>query len=485
MRSAAKLLGLLAPLLLVWGCQEGENGPVQVSAIGGPPRLVDPSREALDAPSAFLLEATAQGLVRFDAAGEIEPALAQRWIVSDDGLRYTFRLARLQWANGSRVTAGQVAARLRAAAAPSSRNALKPLLGAIDEIVGMTDEVLEISLKSPRPNFLQLLAQPEMAVLRNGEGLGPYRAVPAAAGAVSLTLPPLDEDAVGRDEVQAPPLLLRGEGAGLAVARFAEGETDLVLGGALGDLPLARAARTPAATLVFDPAPGLLGLAFTGADGRFAAPEARRALAMAIDRAALVQALGVGVLQPREALLPAGVAESPQPALPAWATAPLPERRSAAAALLAALPEGAPESVRVAIPEGRGYDLLFAHLRRDWATIRIRAERAPPNAPADLRLIDQVAPAGLATWYLRHFTCEASRICDPAADEMLAAARIAPAPAARRALIATADRILTDLTPFIALTNPVRWSLVSPRLTGFRPNAFGRHPAGELIRPTP
>ena len=80
------------PLLLA-GCGEPRRGPIAVSAIGGPPRLVNPNLQPLDPPSAFLIEATAQGLVRFDAAGEIEPALAQSWIVSDDGLRYTFRIA--------------------------------------------------------------------------------------------------------------------------------------------------------------------------------------------------------------------------------------------------------------------------------------------------------------------------------------------------------------------------------------------------------
>ena len=92
-----------------------------------------PICEPLDPPSAFLIEAVAQGLVRFDAAGEIEPALAQSWIVSDDGLRYTFRLRRAQWADGGRVTAEQVAARLRAALSRASRNPLKPVLGAIDD----------------------------------------------------------------------------------------------------------------------------------------------------------------------------------------------------------------------------------------------------------------------------------------------------------------------------------------------------------------
>ncbi|HEY0131996.1 MAG TPA: ABC transporter substrate-binding protein, partial [Allosphingosinicella sp.] len=166
---------LLAATLLLAGCGGEETGPISISAIGGQPRIANPSRDRLDPPSAILIEAAAQGLVRFDAGGEIEPALAQRWIVSDDGLRYTFRLGEASW-GGRRITAEQVVARLRAAVAPASRNPLKPVLGAVDEIVAMTDDVLEISLKSPRPNFLQLLAQPEMAIVRGSEGSGPYRA---------------------------------------------------------------------------------------------------------------------------------------------------------------------------------------------------------------------------------------------------------------------------------------------------------------------
>jgi peptide/nickel transport system substrate-binding protein len=101
-----------------------------------------------------------------------------------------------------------------------------------------------------------------------------------------------------------------------------------------------------------------------------------------------------------------------------------------------------------------------------------------------LLLIDQVAPSVLATWYLRHFTCSASAICDPAADVALQAARAALPPAERRAQLATADGILAAATVFIPLTAPVRWSLVSPRLTGFRTNPFGHHPVGELIAET-
>jgi peptide/nickel transport system substrate-binding protein len=485
MSAGPRLLALLlaAALPALGACRKTERGPVDVVAIGAAPRLVNPNREAVDAGSAFLMQAAAQGLVRFDAAGEIEPALAQRWIVSDDGLRFTFRLARGEWpGGGGRITAQQVAARLRAAASPSSRNAVKPILGAIQEIVAMTDEVLEISLKSPRPGFLQLLAQPEMAVVRNGLGTGPYRAV-QGNGRIQLSLPPPDEEDA-ENTPEEPPIILSAARAAVAVAQFRAGDADLVIGGSAGDLPFALAAQPPAASLVFDPVAGLFGLSFGSREGPLGQAEVRQALAMAIDRPALVTALRVPALLPTETILPAGAEGIAQPAAPSWTALPLAERRALAAATLARL---APERlrVRVALPEGPGWQIAFAHLRRDWAAVGVEAVRVAARAPADLRLIDEVAPVTLASWYLRHFACDASRVCDPAADELLAAARIAPTQLNRRALLAAADRVITDAAPFIPLAAPVRWSLVSPRLTGFRPNRFGRHPAGELIRRVP
>src|SRR4051794_30034417 len=106
---------LLATALALAGCGDDAAGPVRISAIGGSPAIANPTPQPLDAPSAFLAEAVAQGLVHFDAQGEIEPALAQSWVVSNDGLRYTFRIRRASWADGSPVTAEQVASRLRAA----------------------------------------------------------------------------------------------------------------------------------------------------------------------------------------------------------------------------------------------------------------------------------------------------------------------------------------------------------------------------------
>ncbi len=90
------------------GCdRRPDSGPVVASAIGTAPRLADPSRTLPNTPTRLLLDATAEGLVRFDASGQIEPGLAERWIVIDQGTSYIFRLRDAQWPDGSAVTADQ------------------------------------------------------------------------------------------------------------------------------------------------------------------------------------------------------------------------------------------------------------------------------------------------------------------------------------------------------------------------------------------
>lgn len=473
-------LAASATMLVVSGCRQPESGPIVVSAIGAPPRLVNPNRTLLDPPSAMLATAVAQGLVRSDPGGQIEPALAQSWTVTDDGTSYIFRIARTTWSDGTEVTAEQVAIRLRAAASRASRNRLKPLLGSIAEIVAMTDRVIEIRLRSPRPNFLQLLAQPELAIIRNDRGTGPLTAEPDPSGAWLLR----SRDSEAEDAPQLPDVILRGETAALAIARYRAGAAALVTGGTAIDLPIARATRVPAAALRFDPVAGMFGFVISSRTRLVGDVDGRRALGMALDRETLLAALAVPNLAPRFSLVPAGIEEQPAPIVPEWAKLPLPARQADARAIVTRLTGGGgAATLRVAMPDGPGATLLFAHLRRDLRAIGVEAERVAITVRSDLRFVDEVAPAGLASWYLRHFTCDASIVCSLEADAMLETARNARGFGERRDALAAADRLLTEAVPFIPLAAPIRWSLVSPRLTGFQPNPFSVRYVGTLIAP--
>lgn len=474
MRPAAALL-LFA---LATGCSDkGSDGPVAVSVIGAAPALADADRRPLPPASAMLMAATAQGLVRFDGAGQIEPGVAIRWAVSDDGLYYTFRID----ADGT-IGAEEAARRLRRAIQPGSRNALKPVLGAIDEIVAVTPEVIEVRLHAPRPNLLQLFAQPELGILRGTGGAGPFRVASRSDGA--MLLDPVGLDAADLDEAarQRRQVRLRAERAALAIARFQVRDTAAVLGGSFVDLPLVRSAASPERMLRFDPVQGLFGLAFGNADGFLGSVENRRALAMAIDRDRLGGLFGATDWRPAITLLPAGIADLATPARPDWSDTPLPERRAIAADAVArwtAANGGAP-LLRIALPTGPGSNLLFGAIRQDWAAVGVRAERVAESAAADLRLIDAVAPSDVSSWYLRRFACESSRICSGQADVALIAARDATTLAERTARLAEADARLAEISVFIPLAMPLRWSLVARRLDGFQTNVRGVHPLDHL-----
>jgi len=99
-KSMRRLLALLlipALSLPASACRQQPQGAIRAIVIGGEPEVRDPALGPLPPEDAVLLQNVAQGLVRFDASGNIVGGLAERWNVSDDGLSYIFRLASAQW----------------------------------------------------------------------------------------------------------------------------------------------------------------------------------------------------------------------------------------------------------------------------------------------------------------------------------------------------------------------------------------------------
>lgn len=473
---------LALSLLALAGCdRRSDLGPVAVSVIGDAPQLAAPSRGPIGEPSRLLMQATAQGLVRFDAAGQVEPGLAERWIVIDDGMSYIFRLRDARWANGVEVTADAVVARLRAAIASGSRNPLKSSLGAIDEIVVMTPEVIEVRLRSPRPEMLKLFAQPELAIfdIRTLDGSGPFDIADRSRRSITLTpTPSLDQPSGANAEVDPrQTVVLHGERAARAITRFVTRQADMVAGGTFVDWPLLDHVEIAAANLRVEQVAGLFGLAIVERDGFLSTPENRAAIAMAIDRAALVETLGQG-WQAETALLPEQYESARAPVQPAWAANVLVDRRAAAAARVAIWRSANPDipPLRLALPKGPGSNLLFGRIAADLTSIGLRVERVAARADADLRLVDMIAPHDNARWFLM----QACRPCSEVPTFAVEAARDAPNMAERAARIAEADVAVTEDAAFIPLARPVRWSLVAQRLRQWTANARGTHPLNHL-----
>ncbi len=487
----------LTPLILfcIAACGGGDDvGPVRVDVIGEAATLTDPIRRPPTANGALVMNAMAQGLVAIDADGEIEPALAKRWTVLDDGRTYIFRLDDLVWQDGTALTAGQVARQLRQAQQSRHRDGVGPLLADIEEINAVTPQILEIRLTRPRVDFLHLLASAHLAMVTENEGLGPFSLAdgyaldgegPALFAPIRM---PVDDD---EEAERTPPVApeetieLHFSRAARAVARYRLGRTDIVLGGDLTTLPLAEAAEPGATELAFDPVDGLFGLAIVEQSGFLAEADNRRILSMTVDRAQFAPLFDREEVQPRAYIVPDDGEETGPLAQPGWLGTEMEARRQFGRAAISIwrAANGDLEPLRIALPDEPGSRPIFAVLRNSWRAIGIEVERVPWDADADLRLVDRVAIMPSPVWYLHQFRCERGLPCSESYEEALGLIDEARSRRVHAIRVADAAAELEAMTPFIPLLRPVRWSLISPRITGFRANRYASHPLDTLLDP--
>lgn len=92
-------------------------------------------------------------LRRDPETGKLEPGLAEKWEVSQDGLTYTFHLRDAQFSDGSPITAADVAFSLERIHS-DKKSAYPAPLGAVDTIKAGDDRTVVVTLKSPFAPFL-------------------------------------------------------------------------------------------------------------------------------------------------------------------------------------------------------------------------------------------------------------------------------------------------------------------------------------------
>ena len=171
---AARFLARLVPFaaFLLAGCGNADEGTMQIAWIGEEDSLFA-SGNRLSPGAQHLRGATEWGLVTLDAQGEVIPALAERWIITDDGLSFIFRLREQTWPDGREMDSATVRRSLQQAIAGLKGTAFGLDLVPITEIRAMAGRVIEIRLSAPVPDLLNLLAQPELAL--QSAGVGPAR----------------------------------------------------------------------------------------------------------------------------------------------------------------------------------------------------------------------------------------------------------------------------------------------------------------------
>ena len=168
------------------------------------------------------------GLVTLDAHGEVIPALADRWNVTEEGSIFVFRLRDGTWPNGQDLTAESVRRALRQAIVDLRGTSLGLDLAPIDEVRAMAGRVIEIRLASPMPDLLQLLAQPELGLV-SGQGETGLMVLSREDGTNLLTLKPPEERGLPEDRNwhdYTRDISLHALSAQDAVERFEDGDIE-------------------------------------------------------------------------------------------------------------------------------------------------------------------------------------------------------------------------------------------------------------------
>ena len=489
---ARKAAVLAAPLLALAACDDARDDGVVDVAFIGEGQNVAASGLRLGPAAQHVRAATAQGLVALDAGGEIVPGLAESWIVTDGGRTYIFRLRNTQWADGTRITGSMAAQSLLRAKRDLRGTTLGQDLSGMDAAVAMAGRVVEIRLASPMPDFLQLLAQPELGIRREREGTGPMDFAAGEDGSAVLTArPPSDRGEPEREgwEDDFQPVRVVALPVEEALDGFADGRFDAVLGGTLANLPLADTGALTRGTVRLDPAVGLLGLRVLREEGPLADPAIREAVAMAIDRSDLLAPFNIAGWSPATRLAAPDQTAVQQVGLERWADLSIDQRRDVARrrVLIWRANNDArgddPLRLPVSLPEGPGSDLLLREINADLAPANLQLERAGEGQRAQLALIDRVARFPSILWHLNQFHCDLGRApCSPQADALVDQAIRAVDGERRAQLLSEAEAALVDANVYIPLGSPVRWAQVRGQVEGFVENGWTLHPLFALSR---
>ena len=488
--TASRFYLALALLTATAACSSSSNNELaRVTVIEDGASKIAPARPDMHYASASARAAIAKGLVAFDEQGRVVPALAVRWIVTDDGLSYIFRLHDAKWSDGRDITSERVAKLLKDRIRELENSRLGDDLVAIDEIISMTGSVIEIRLNSPHPNFLQLLAQPEFGLFRSGHGAGPMQTV---AKEKLFTLERFENatsdngenDEADESEPDPRRVTLRTERAAAAVARYAAGHTDIILNGKFQQLPLLEAASINSGDIKLDPVAGLFGLKFVRAEGFWGNAKNRELLAMAIDRPALLTSFpAVTAWQARQKIIPEALDVADIDTRPDWADMTLDARRAFASDQVSKwkAANGQIEPLSIILPQGAGSRILFARIKADLQRVGMDAVRVASGKSSDVILIDEIAPYDSAQWFVSRLTCKHTVVCMAEADNAIKAGENSANLNGKARFFAEAERLLVQHYNYIPLAVPVRWSLVRSGRDGFGVNSRGWHPLNTLV----
>ncbi|WP_404326879.1 peptide ABC transporter substrate-binding protein [Aerophototrophica crusticola] len=498
-----------------------DRGSVLHISVGREPDLLDPHR-ATSPTADRVLGDLYEGLLAWDAGGNLVAGAAETWSTSEDGLTWTFQLrAAGKWSDGSPVTAEDFVYGLRRALAqpirPFSPDLLFPIRNARQVFRGdlppsalgvraVDRLVLEITLDQPAPTLSVVLAgrtaYPIHKASLQAEGVrafqagklvgnGPFMLVETVPGTSHrLVRNPhfhaardVALDGVVMHLVEDPQAELREFRAGTlhVTSTLPTGHTTWVQRQLADSLRIVPRAQTM--SLVFNQT-----LAPWKDDTRL-----REALSLAIDREALAADAGEGA-RPAETLIPPGL-DGYQPPPGPWAGLDRAAREAKARELYAAAGYGPdkPLTVHLLYPSGESNKAVVVAISRRWRELLGVRTRLENDEARDV--VERLRRRDFQDILLRiQSTPQLARFLEPfrpgALDsagyggkpfaELLKRANDAPdMPGHLAGLRAAEARLLADMA-VVPVLYPASRRLVAPTVRGWQDNLRDIHPSRYL-----
>lgn len=342
-----KRLSLVLVLALILGAFAGCGGGAAEDQkemvlnwnIGADPKTIDPQLSAA-VDSAHIINNTFEGLMREDASGMLQPAMAESYDISDDLLTYTFHLRDAKWSDGEPVKAADFVYAWKRGCDPNlipepaeysymfyyiaGAQAANEGTGSLDDIVvsAPDDKTLVVELVAPTPYFPDLTAlnmyfpvrqdiveqdpaawarTPELAVSN-----GPFKLAAYTAGD-RLELVP-NENYWNADSVKLTKIVgLMVVDATTMLSAYQAGEMDIIDDAPTPEIPKLKA-EDP--TFKILPQVGTYYYSFNNQREPFTDVKVRQALSYAIDRTAIVEKVTQGGQMEATGFVPPGLVDN-------------------------------------------------------------------------------------------------------------------------------------------------------------------------------
>ncbi|RQP12210.1 MAG: ABC transporter substrate-binding protein [Microbacteriaceae bacterium] len=483
-----------AVALALAGCTTGtgvdlggsSSGATFVAAIGGEPDQLDPHKTS----SYFsfeVLENVFDTLVQPDDQLQMEPALATSWETSDDQLTWTFHLRDdVTFQDGSAFTAADVVYSYERIIDENLSNAWK--FSSVASVTASDDTTVVITLTQPTPNLLSNLGGFKgMAIVQkknveDGDiatapiGTGPYQLTEYVAGDhITLTANP--DYWGGAPKIETIEYKFISEPA-TALAALKSGEiqwTDVVPPQQVDSLE-----DDSSISVGVTPSSDYWYLALNEAKAPWNDVKVRQAIAYAIDRTAIIQAVSYGTAQANQLAIPEASAwyteydTYPQTADLDTAKQLLAEAGYTGGTLDMLATSDYPETVTAA-------QIIASNLEPLGITVNIRQpdfstwldEQNSGNF--DMLMmgwLGNIDPDDF--YYAQHHTdgsSNAQKYSNAEVDAFLDAGRVETDQDKRKDDYAQAAKIIADEASYIYLYNPAVIQIWSPKLEGYEARA--------------